>query len=38
MTTGLGLLGVEFLDPQPDISSIDQDRRFLTHGHAALSF
>ena len=30
MTTGLGLLGVKFLDPQPDISSIAQDRRFLT--------
>ena len=30
MTTGLGLFGVEFSDPQPDISSIAQDRRFLT--------
>ena len=29
-TTGLGLLGVKFLDPQPDVSSIAWDRRFLT--------
>ena len=31
MTTGLGLLRVEFLDPQPDVSSIVWDRRFLTY-------
>ena len=30
MTTGFGLLGVKFLDPWPDVSSITQDRRFLT--------
>ena len=30
MTTGFGLLRVEFLDLQQDISSIAQDRRFLT--------
>ena len=30
MTTGLGLLRVEFLDPQPDVSGIAQDRSFLT--------
>ena len=30
MTTGLGLLGVEFLDLQPDVSSTAWDRRFLT--------
>ena len=30
MTTGVGLLGVKFLDPQPDISSKAWDRRFLT--------
>ena len=30
MTTGLGLLGVEFLDLQPEISSTSWDRRFLT--------
>ena len=30
MTTGFGLLGVEFLDPWPDMFSITQDRRFLT--------
>ena len=29
MTTGLGLLRVEFLDLQPDISSNAQNRRFL---------
>ena len=29
-TTGFGLFGVEFLDPWPDMSSITQDRRFLT--------
>ena len=39
MTTGLGLLGVNFWDPQPDIPSITQDRRFPDlQGHAALSF
>ena len=30
MTTGLGLPKVKFSDLQPDISSITQDRRFLT--------
>ena len=30
MTTGLGLFGFKFLDPQPDVSSIAQDRKFLT--------
>ena len=30
MTIMLGLLGVKFSDPQPDISSIAWDRRFLT--------
>ena len=30
MATGLGLLRVKFSDPQPDISSIAQDSRFLT--------
>ena len=30
MTTGLGLLRVEFLDLQPDISNTTQDRRLLT--------
>ena len=30
MTTGVGLLGVKFLDLQLDISRITQDRRFLT--------
>ena len=30
MTTGVGLLVVEFSDPQPDASSNAQDRRFLT--------
>ena len=30
MTTGVGLLRVEFLDLQPDISSNAWDRRFLT--------
>ena len=30
MTTGFGPFRVKFLDPQPDISSIAQDRRFLT--------
>ena len=30
MTTGFGLLRVKFLDPQPDISSTTQDKRFLT--------
>ena len=30
MTTGFGLLGVEFSDLQPDVSSTTRDRRFLT--------
>ena len=30
MTTGFGLLRVEFLDPWPDVSGIVWDRRFLT--------
>ena len=30
MTTGVGLLGVKFSDPQPDILSNTQDRRLLT--------
>ena len=30
MTTRVGLLGVKFSDPQPDISRTTQDRRFLT--------
>ena len=30
MTTGYGLFGVKFLDLQPDVSSIIQDKIFLT--------
>ena len=30
MTAGCGLLGVELLDPWPDISSIAQDKKSLT--------